>query len=392
MSTTRESRRLSGRARGTGGSLIREMFERARAYEGDLVRLETGEPDFDTPGFVVDAAAEAAHDGATHYTATAGIDPLREAIAAKIERDNGIGVGPEGVVATAGAVDALATTFLTVVDPGEEVVLPSPDWPNYEPAIREAGGEPVRVPRSPADGFALDVDGVVEAIGAETAAVLLCRPDNPTGRVFDESAVREIARVAAAHDAYVIADEVYERLLYEGSRRSIVEIADDPSWVVSINSASKSYAMTGWRLGWLAAPHDVAEAATTLKQGLSLHPSTLAQHGALAAITGPQAEFEAMVEAYAERRDAVVDRIAGIPGVSCPRPEGAFYAFVDVSGLSGSSTDVAVRLLDEYGVSATPGEAFGPAGEGHLRFSYANSLERLETGLDRFERLVRDER
>jgi aspartate aminotransferase len=162
--------------------------------------------------------------------------------------------------------------------------------------------------------------------------------------------------------------------------------------VVSINSASKSYAMTGWRLGWLAAPHDVAEAAATLKQGLSLHPSTLAQHGALAAITGPQAEFEAMVEAYAERRDAVIDRIAAIPGVSCPRPEGAFYAFVDVSGLSGSSTDVAVRLLDEYGVSATPGEAFGPAGEGHLRLSYANSLERLETGLDRFERLVRDER
>lgn len=212
--------------------------------------------------------------------------------------------------------------------------------------------------------------------------MILCRPNNPTGRVYDEERVRAVVEAAADHRAYVIADEVYERLTYEGSRKSVAALGD-PEWVLSVNSFSKGYAMTGWRLGWLAGPKDVIDAAQAIRQRFSLCSSSVAQRAGLAALTGPQEPFEEMIDAYGKRRDYALERVDEIPQLDCVTPEGAFYLFCDVSAIEGSSTEIAVELLEESGVSVTPGSGFGDAGEGHLRLSYANGLPELERGFDR---------
>ena len=364
------------------------MFERAQALD-DVVRLEIGEPHFDTPGHVVDAAADAARAGATHYTSTFGMDELRAAIAEKVRRDNDVPVDADGVIVTNGGIEALALALLAVVDPGGEVVVPTPEWTNYAAQVRLAGGTPVRAPLSPDDGFDLDVDRVVERISDDTDAVVLCRPTNPTGRVYDEASVRAVAEAAADHDAYLLADEVYERLTYEGTRTSAAALGD-PEWVLSVNSFSKGYAMTGWRLGWLAGPEDVVEAAHVVRQQLSLCSSSVAQHAGLAALTGPQEPFEEMVETYRKRRAYALDRVADLPGLDPVAPEGAFYLFCDASSLEGTSMDVALSMLEEQGVSVTPGSAFGDAGEGYLRLSYATDEETLAAGFDRIGAFLAD--
>lgn len=384
-------RRLAARARESDGSEIRIMFEQARAYDGDLVRLEIGEPDFDTPSHVVDAAATAARNGETHYTSTYGITPLREGIAERISRENGVEVGSDGVLVTAGAIEAILVGLLSVAGPGDEVVVLTPGFANYTAQVKLTGAEPVQVPLPPETGFDLDPELVAESITDDTAAVILCRPTNPTGRVYDEGDVRELARIAAAHDAYVLADEVYERLTYEGTNRSVAAIADDPEWVLSVNSFSKSFAMTGWRVGWLAAPEPIIEAAQVVRQGTTLCASSVSQQAALAALDGPQEPFEEMVAAYERRREYVRERIREWPEVDCVRPEGAFYVFLDVRAFDEPPMDLALRLLEEYGVSTTPGTAFGAGGDGYLRLSYATDMECLEAGLDRIERAVRDE-
>ncbi|MFC3958798.1 pyridoxal phosphate-dependent aminotransferase [Halovivax cerinus] len=386
-----ETDRLAARARGAEGSEIRVMFERARAYDGDLARLEIGEPDFDTPGYVVDAAAEGARGGATHYTSTYGTTPLREGIADRIERENGVPVDADGVLVTAGGIEAITVGLLSVAGPGDEVVVLTPGFANYTAQVELTGAEPVQVSLPPETGFDLDPDLVAEHVTDDTAAVVLCRPTNPTGRVYDEADVRAVARVAADHDAYVLADEVYERLTYEGTRRSVAAIADDPEWVLSVNSFSKGHAMTGWRVGWLAGPSDVIDAAQVIRQTTTLCPSSVSQEAALAALEGPQEPFEEMVAAYEDRRDTVLERVREWPEITCADPEGAFYAFLDVRAFDEPAMDLALRLLSDYGVSTTPGTAFGPGGEGHLRISYATDEAVLETGLDRLERAIRDE-
>ncbi len=382
--------RLSARAEQGTGSEIRVIFELANARE-DVVRLEVGDPDFDTPGHVIDAAAEAAHGGATHYTSTYGIAELREAIAEKARRDNEVPVEADGVLVTTGGVEALALAMLSVAGPGDEVVIPSPEWTNYAAQVTLAGATPVRAPLDPDDGFALDPDAVAEHLSGDTAAVLLCRPNNPTGRVYDEDAVRAVVEAAADRGAFVIADEVYERLTYAGSRRSAAALGE-PDHVLSVNSFSKGYAMTGWRLGWLAGPTDVIDAAQVVRQPITSCPSSVAQHAGLAALRGDQSPYDEMVEAYDRRREFAVDRLNGIEGLSCADPEGAFYLFCEYEGIDEPSMAVAKRLLEEHGVSVTPGSAFGEAGEGFLRLSYSIGRERLAEGLDRLEAFIREER
>lgn len=381
-----ETSRLAARATEDTGSEIRVMFERAQARD-DVVRFEIGEPDFDTPQHVIDAASKAASAGATHYTSTYGISELREAIATKVQRDNDIPVESDGIIVTNGGVEALALSFLSVVDPGSEVVLPTPEWTNYAGQISLAGGRPVRVPLDAKAGFALDADRIVEHISDDTDAVVLCRPNNPTGRVYDEDSVRAVVEAAADHEAYVIADEVYERLTYEGSRRSAGALGE-PEWVISVNSFSKGYAMTGWRLGWLAGPEHVVDAAQVIRQQFSLCSSSVAQQAGLEALTGPQEPFEEMVETYRERRDYALDRIADIPELDCVAPEGAFYLFCDASAIEGTSMEIAIAMLEQEGVSVTPGSGFGDAGKEHLRMSYATSLPELGDGFDRIERYL----
>jgi aspartate aminotransferase len=372
-------------------SKIRVMFDLAEEYDGDPVRLHVGEPDFDTPEHVLDAADRAAREGETHYTVNQGIPPLREAIADELDRESGVEVAPEQVTVKTGAMEALSLATLAVAGPGDEVVIPTPAWPNYYNHAAIAGATPVEVPLPADEGFDLDPERVVDAIGDDTAAVILTSPSNPTGRVYDEDAVREVADAAAAHDAYVFADEVYGRLTYDDEFRGMASYVDHPERVLTIGSCSKTYAMTGWRLGWLAGPQPIVDAVTRLGESTTACASSVSQHAALAALTGPQEPVAEMKAAFEERRDYVVDRVADIDGVSCPRPEGAFYAFLDVSELDGGSFDVAERLLDEHGVVTAPGDGFGEAGEGYVRISFANSLERIELGLDRIEEMARAE-
>ena len=371
---------------------IRRLFDLANERDADdLVHLELGEPDFATPEHVVEVAATAARAGETNYTPNAGIAPLRRAVADRL-RERGVDADADRVVVTTGGVEALYLTLLTVTDPGEEVVVPTPAWPNPLSQARLAGAEPVEVPLPSDDGFAFDADRVADAVTDRTGAVVLTSPSNPTGRVFDASSMERVVEAAARHDAHVVADEVYHELTYEGSQPSLAAVTDHPDRVVTVDSCSKTYAMTGWRVGWLSASESVASAVTKIHESTTSCVNTPAQHAAVAALTGPAAPVREMRAAFERRRDAVVDRFRETPGVSAVPPEGAFYAFVDVSDLPGSSVDVAERLLFEYDVVAAPGSAFGDAGEGYLRFSFANDLERLELGLDRFERMVEAER
>ncbi|WP_458190015.1 aminotransferase class I/II-fold pyridoxal phosphate-dependent enzyme [Haladaptatus sp. NG-WS-4] len=383
--------KISGRATDFERSQIRVMFELAERQGGDLVRLEVGEPDFNTPGHVVDAAARAARDGETHYTSGAGIPELRAAIAERIEHEAGVVVDPETQVSVSnGAMEALSLALAAVADPDDEVLIPTPAWPNYRNQAKLAGARPVEVPLPAEDGFDLAPEKVVERMNADTAAVILTTPSNPTGRVYDEDAVRAVVEAAEAYDSYVIADEVYARLTYGDNHRRIASYTDYEG-VLSVDSCSKMYAMTGWRIGWLVGPEDVVKAATNLGESTTACPSSIGQHAALAAVTGPQEPVREMCSAFRERRDYLVERIEDIPEISCPRPEGAFYAFLDVRALDGTSFEIAERLLTEYGVVTAPGGGFGDAGEGYLRLSFANSMERIELGLDRLERMVSDE-
>ncbi|EJN57274.1 pyridoxal phosphate-dependent aminotransferase [Halogranum rubrum] len=367
---------------------IRRLFDLANEHDADdLVHLELGEPDFPTPEHVVDAAATAAREGRTNYTPNAGIRALRQAIADRL-RGRDVDAEPNRVVVTTGGVEALYLTLLTVTDPGDEVVVPTPAWPNPLSQARLTNAVPVEVPLSPSDGFAFDADRVVDTITDRTGAVVLTSPSNPTGRVFDVSAMERVVEAAVSHDAYVIADEVYHELTYERSPSSLAAVTDYPKRVVTIDSCSKTYAMTGWRVGWLSGPAPVTSAATKIHESTTSCVNTPAQYAALAALTGPDAPVREMKAAFERRRNAVIERINELPSVSMTPPEGAFYAFVDVSALPGSSVEIAERLLSEYDVVAAPGSAFGDAGEGYLRFSFANDLERIELGLDRFERMV----
>ncbi|WP_122087939.1 pyridoxal phosphate-dependent aminotransferase [Halalkalicoccus subterraneus] len=386
MTTPTPEGRITERVASAERSAIRVMFDMAEAHDGDLVRLEVGEPDFDTPDHIVDAAVEAARGGETHYTSNAGMPALREAIAAESEA-----LTPAGVVVTTGGMEALHLAMLTVVDPGSEVVIPAPAWPNYRTQTRLAGGVPIEVALPEAEGFALDPATVIDAMDEETAAVVLTSPSNPTGRVFDPEAIRQVATAAAEYDAYVIADEVYRGLVYEGADRAVASYVDDPNRVLTVDSCSKRYAMTGWRLGWLAGPPGVLDEVAKVHEVTTACASSVAQHAALAAITGTEESTRAMYDAFAERREYVVDRIASIPAISAVPPEGAFYAFVDVSALPGDTLSIAKRLLREYGVVTAPGNGFGEAGAGYLRVSFANDLERIEVGFDGIEAMVREE-
>ncbi len=383
---------LADRVRDLPQTDIRRMFDMAGEAGGDLANLALGEPDFDTPAHVVEAAYDAAARGDTHYTGNLGIRPLRDAIA-DYHREQGATVDPEREIAvTAGGIQATFFALAATVNPGDEVLLPAPWWPSYYTQAEFLGADLVEVP-TPADrGFELDAGRIVDAVTDDTAMVVLNSPSNPTGQVYDADAIRRVVDAAAAHDAYVLADEVYGRLVYDREFPSALAVADDHrDRVLVVNSLSKTYAMTGWRVGWLAGPPEVLGVVPQLQQATTTCAASVSQHAAVAALTGPQDPIRAMYDAFRERREYVVERIDAIPGVDAPTPEGGFYAFLDVRGLNGSSWDVAERLLRDYSVVTVPGSGFGDAGEGFLRLSFANSLERIEVAFDRIEAMVADE-
>ncbi len=378
--------RAGARARGVPPSLIRHMFDLAQDVPG-AISLAVGEPDFPTPPHIVEAGQAALREGWTRYSPNAGYRELREAIARKLRTVNGLDVDPETqVFVTVGAMEALMLTFLVGIDPGEEVIVTDPCYTNYVSQVTLAGGVPVFVPTDPQRGHLPGVEAVEAAITPRTRAILVNSPANPTGAVYPRDLLHAIAELAVRHDLLFVSDEAYEALVYGDIRHvSPGAFPGLAERTVSIYSFSKEYAMTGWRVGYLTGPASMLKVMATVQEQVASCVNAATQRAALAAITGPQECVEAMRRAYERRRDLVVERLNRMPGVRCPRPDGAFYVFPDVREVTRDTLGLAERLLFEEKVVVSPGEAFGPRSAGFLRLSYASSEAHLTEGLDRLE-------
>jgi aspartate aminotransferase len=371
-----------------------------RAAGQPVVSFGAGEPDFPTPAVVVEAAQQACADPSMHkYTPTAGLPDLRAAICAVTARDSGLVLEPDQVLVTNGAKHAVFTAFMALLDPGDEVLIPAPYWTTYPASVRLVGGTPVIVATSASARHLASVEALEAARTPRTKALVFNSPCNPTGSVYPPDLVAAIGRWAAEHDVWVLCDEIYEHLVFGDAVQSsmpvlVPELADR---AFVINGVAKTYAMTGWRVGWLAAPHDVAEAAVNLQSQITSNISNIAQRAALAALSGDLSAAHEMRTAFDRRRLAMAARLNAIDGVSCTVPDGAFYCFPDVSGLLGrtlagraSSTTAALaeHLLDAALIAVVPGEAFGTPG--HLRLSCAISDDDLDEGLVRLARFATD--
>jgi len=364
-----------------------------RAAGEDVISFGAGEPDFPTPPHIVEAAhAACAEPWAHHYSPSAGLSALREAIALKTERDSGLGVNPDQVLVTNGGKQALYNTFQALIDPGDEVLLPAPYWVSYPDQIRLAGGVPVELPTTVASGFRVSIEQLDAARTARTKALVFVSPSNPTGVVYPPAEVEAIGRWAADTGIWVITDEIYEHLVY-GDARHVSMPAVTPQLrerCVVINGVAKTYAMTGWRVGWSIAPKELAVAMSRMQSHLCSNVCNVAQAAAIAALEGPPDVVVEMRETYDRRRRLMYERLVAIEGVDCPLPEGAFYAFPSVEGLLGreldgvavtTSLELCAALLTKARVAIVPGESFG--GPGCARLSYALSDNDLARGLDR---------
>jgi aspartate/methionine/tyrosine aminotransferase len=369
-----------------------EVAARARALEAEgrsIVHLEIGEPDFDTPANVRAAAKQALDEGATHYAPFPGIPTLREAIAADATARKGFPVTPDRVFVTVGGKGVMLYAILGIVDPGDEVIVPDPGYPIYESLVRFVGGTPVAIPIRMANDFRLDVDELASLITPRTRMLVVNSPANPTGGVLTRTDLERIAELAIRHDLAVLADEIYSRILYDGTEHvSIASLPGMAERTIVLDGFSKTYAMTGWRLGYAIVPPTLVQTYSQLIINTISCAPTFAQLGAVEALTGPQGDVDAMVVEFRARRDLVVDGLNAIAGVSCLRPTGAFYAFPDIAGTGLTGADLAERLLHDAGVCVLAGTAFGGVGTDHIRISYANSRENLSLALNRIRGLV----
>jgi aspartate/methionine/tyrosine aminotransferase len=367
------------------------VLARARDLERegrDIVHLEIGEPDFDTPPHIVEAAYRALKDGQTHYCPSAGIMELREACAASLSATRGVEVRPDRVLIANGAKPFLFFTILAVANPGDEIVYPDPGFPIYESAIRWAGATPIALPLREERDFSFDPAELEARLSPRTKLVILNSPQNPTGGVVPAADLAEAARLIERTSAWVLSDEVYGRLLYEGEFASIASLPGLLERTVLLDGFSKTYAMTGWRCGYAAVPEPLVEPLVRFFVNSTSCVPPFVQHAGIAALTGPQDAVEAMVAEFRRRRDLVVAGLDALPGVSCRTPRGAFYAFPNVSGVPLPADRLAARLLDEAGVALLPGSAFGEVGRDNLRLSYATSTENLERALARMRALL----
>jgi len=370
-----------------------EVLARAQALEAqgrDIVHLEIGQPDVPTFDNVAQAGTRAIQEGRTRYNPPSGIGALREAIAEDAGRRRGIDVGPSEVVVVPGAKAMLFFPTLSLVEPGDEVITPDPGFPTYRAMIGVAGGVAVPIPLREETGFAFDLDAFDRAVSDRTRLIILNSPGNPTGGVLPREVLEHIAEAARRHDAWVLSDEIYMRLAFDGA--SVPSIASLPGMrerTVICDGFSKTYAMTGWRLGFGIMPQALAR-----RIGLVLTHSvgctaTFTQYAGLEALTGPQDQVDATVAEYQRRRDVLVDGLNAIPGLRCQRPQGAFYAFPNITAFDRTSDWVADYLLEQGGVAVLPGTAFGGGGEGYLRLCFANSMDRIELALRRIDAALR---
>jgi aspartate aminotransferase len=366
-----------------------------RAEGVDIVNFSAGEPDFDTPERIKAAAVEALRKGMTKYTDVKGIEPLREAITEKYRREYGLSYRKEDVLVSCGAKHSLYNVLQAVVNPGDEVVIPSPYWVSYSDMALLAGGVPKLIPTGEASGFRMKPAELEAALTSRTRVVILNSPCNPTGACYDRDELLALGQVLEKHSCLILADDIYEKIVYDGFEFHNL-VALRPALrdrTILVNGVSKSYAMTGWRIGYALGPADVIAAASKIQSQSTSNPASMAQAAALEAIRGPQDEVPIMVREFARRREVVVRLMNGIHGFHCLKPQGAFYVFPNVSGLFGKKTtggkplqtpcDVADYLLEEAKVAAVPGEDFGS--QEHIRFSYATSLEDIEKGCQRIQ-------
>ena len=384
--------KIAQRMENVHGEAAFAMLARANELERagqNIVHLEIGEPDFDTPRTIVDSAVDWLKRGATHYTGSAGIPELREAIAADIQRVFGIEVRAEQIVVGPGAKMMLFSTIMSVVDPGEEVIVPNPAFPAYEAAIEIARGKLVPVPLRESNEFRLRIEDLEAGITEKTRLVVLNSPQNPTGGVLTASDLEAIAELALKHDFLILSDEIYSEISYGQPHASMLHFPAVRDRLLLVHGFSKTFAMTGWRLGFAVLPPDLVETVVLFINSSVSCTAAFTQRAAVSAFSeDTRPAVEAMVSEFERRRDKIVDGLNAIDGIRCLRPNGAFYVFPNVEDLGIPSSVLADRLLDEAGVSALPGTAFGRYGEGYLRFSFANSLENIETALDRIDRFV----
>jgi aspartate aminotransferase len=389
--------KLASRMERIGTETAFEAAARARALEAtgrDVIHLEIGEPDFDTPRHISEAAARGVLDeGLTHYTAAIGILPLREAIAADVKRWKGIEASPEQVVVTPGAKPIMFFAMLALIEDGDEVIYPNPGFPIYESMARYVGGTAVAAPLREENDFRMDVAEVESLVTPRTRMVVINSPHNPTGSILTADDIHEIARIAKEHDLVVLADEIYGRLQYEDEPLSIATLDGMAERTITLDGFSKTFAMTGWRLGYGVVPDWLLPSFSRLVINSVSCTNAFAQAGAIAALTGPQDEPRRFRDEFITRRSLIVDGFNAIPGVSCVMPHGAFYAFPNMSSFGRTSAEIADHLLYDAGVCGLAGTAFGRHGEGYLRFSYANSQENIVRAVDRIgESLARLER
>ena len=362
---------------------IRRLFELASKMP-EVINLGIGEPDFDTPEHIKKAAVEALEEGYTHYTSNAGLPELREAIVRKLKKDNGIEASVEEIIVTVGGEQALANAIFTLVKPGDEVLIPSPAFVSYRPLIQMVGGVPVEVPVREENDFCPVVEDLKNYVTGKTKAIIINTPCNPTGAVYPRKVLEEVADFAVEHDLTVISDEAYEKIVFEGGHVSIASLNGMKDRVVSVFTFSKTYAMTGWRLGYAVARKDIIDRMVKLNMYVIACPVAFAQKAALAALEGPQDCVEKMVSEYRRRIDLVFRRLSEMPDVSVIKPKGTFYIFPNISRY-GKSEEVAEQLLYSAKVAVVPGSAFGKYGEGYLRISCATSYEKLAEAMDRIE-------
>ena len=397
-----EKRRVSARIGAVSESATLAIDAKAKALRAsgeDIVGFGAGEPDFPTPSHIVEAAVAACRDPRNHrYTPAAGLPELREAIAAKTGRDTGYQVEAAQVLVTNGGKQAVEEAFAALLDPGDEVLVPAPYWTTYPEVVRLAGGVPVEVPTSPASGYKVSVAQLERALTGRTKVLLFVSPSNPTGAVYDELETMAIGAWASERGLWVLTDEIYEHLVYAGARTwsMPVLVPDLAERCIVVNGVAKTYAMTGWRVGWMIGPRDVVKAAANLQSHSVSNVSNVSQRAALAAVSGPLDDVEHMRSVYDRRRRAIVSALSELPGTVCPEPQGAFYAFPSFEGLLGhpvgsrgtvprSSQELAEVVLDEAKVAFVPGEAFGAPG--CARFSYALSDDDLAEGMARLAKL-----
>lgn len=384
--------RISQQAAALSPSLTLAIDAKAKQMKAegqDVVGFGAGEPDFDTPQHIKDAAVKALADGFTKYTPSSGILELRQAIADKFNRDNGLTYKPSQIIVSCGGKHSCFNTIMATCQAGDEVIIPSPFWLSYPEMVKLAGAKPVIVPTSDATEFKITPDQLRAAITSRTRLFILNSPSNPTGSLYAPAELKTLGDICIEHHVLILSDEIYEKLVYDGAQHASVASFSPAHHAHTIvtHGFAKAYSMTGWRLGFLAAPEPVAKAVDAIQSHSTSNPTSFAQKGAVAALTGPQDHLKSWLAEYSKRRSYAHQRLSQIPGITCVNAKGAFYLFPNISRLGLQSTDFCARLLEQEQVAAIPGIAFGA--DDYIRISYATSMLNIQKGLDRLERFAR---